>query len=322
MKKHPYYLVFFLTGMLIMLLIQQYVPLREDTKSSGFIAENEGGSSADLTSEKKKDFSRKVNQVAHAVPIPDSLDFADENVPLNVPDVRQRLDRELLINTYWHSNTIQLLKLGAKYFPTIEEILRTYDVPQDFKYLVLAESGLRNVISPSNAEGYWQFLKPTAREYGLVVNDQVDERYHLERSTIAACKYLKDAREKFGTWTLAAASYNVGKERLQKELEKQKAESYYELYLNRETARYMFRILALKEVFQEPKSYGFFLKEEDYYPEQNFRTVKTDTSIDDLARFAKKQNTSYKQLKLLNPWLKGRALTNMKSEEYVLKLPR
>lgn len=321
MKNWSYYMVFFLAGMLIMLLIQQYTPEQENAMSSGFLTSSKNVNESDATAKTEVNTPKKVKQEARAVPSPDELNFSGEEVPLEIQDVHERLDRELLINTYWHSNTIQLLKLGGKYFPQIEEILKTHNIPQDFKYLVLAESGLRNVISPSNAVGYWQFLKSTAKEYGLEVNDEVDERYHLERSTKAACKYLQDAKEELGSWTLAAASYNIGKPRLKKELKKQQADSYYELYLNRETARYMFRILALKEVFEQPKSYGFYLEEEDLYEQRKFRTIKVDTSLEDLATFARVHNTNYKQLKLLNPWLRDRSLTNTKNKEYILKLP-
>ncbi len=321
MKNWSYYMVCFLAGMLIMLLIQQYTPEQENAMSSGFLTSSKNVNESDATAKTEVNTPKKVKQEARAVPSPDELNFSGEEVPLEIQDVHERLDRELLINTYWHSNTIQLLKLGGKYFPQIEEILKTHNIPQDFKYLVLAESGLRNVISPSNAVGYWQFLKSTAKEYGLEVNDEVDERYHLERSTKAACKYLQDAKEELGSWTLAAASYNIGKPRLKKELKKQQADSYYELYLNRETARYMFRILALKEVFEQPKSYGFYLEEEDLYEQRKFRTIKVDTSLEDLATFALVHNTNYKQLKLLNPWLRDRSLTNTENKEYILKLP-
>lgn len=321
MKNWSYYLVFFLSGMLIMLLIEKYMPQQENAKSSGFITGSTDGLNNNAQSKTKANTPKKINQRASAVPKPSKLNFCGEQVPLDMPDVYKRLDRELLINTYWHSNTIQLLKLGGKYFPQIEEILKTYNIPADFKYLVLAESGLRNVISPSNAVGYWQFLESTAKEYGLEVNDEVDERYHLERSTKAACKYLKDAKEELGSWTLAAASYNIGKPRLKKELKKQQADSYYELYLNRETARYMFRILALKEIFEKPESYGFYLQNEELYQPRKFRTMKIDTSIEDLATFAREHNTNYKNLKLLNPWLRNRSLPNKKKKEYLLKLP-
>ncbi|PSR05454.1 MAG: murein transglycosylase [Bacteroidetes bacterium SW_11_45_7] len=322
MKNWSYYMVFFLAGMLIMLLIQQYVPEQKDTRNSGFLTSSKNVNKSNAAISKRNvNTTKKVKQEARAVPSPDELNFCGEEVPLHIQDVHERFDRELLINTYWHSNTIQLLKLGGKYFPRIEEILKTHNIPQDFKYLVLAESGLRNVISPSNAVGYWQFLESTAKEYGLEVNHEVDERYHLERSTKAACKYLQDAKEELDSWTLAAASYNIGKPRLKKELKKQQADSYYELYLNRETARYMFRILALKELFEQPKSYGFYLGEEDLYKPRKFRTVKVDTSLDDLAGFARQHNTNYKQLKLLNPWLRDRSLTNAENKEYIIKLP-
>jgi hypothetical protein len=255
------------------------------------------------------------------VKLPEEAEFAGEKLPLHIADVRERLDRELLVNTFWHSNTFQHFKHAYRYFPVIEKILKEEEVPDDFKYLALAESGLKNVISPSNAVGVWQFLEETAKLYGLEVNSNVDERYHLEKSTRAACKYLKSAKELFGSWTLAAASYNIGQARLKKIVQEQKVNSYYDLHLNEETSRYIFRIVALKELFANPKKYGFYFTENDLYPPLQYTTVQVDTSIDNLVDFALQHNTNYKMLKLLNPWLRQPRLENKMRKVYEIKIP-
>jgi hypothetical protein len=253
--------------------------------------------------------------------VPESPMFAGERVPVEIFDVKERLDREILVNTYWHSNTFQNFKNAYRYFPTIEKILKEEGVPDDFKYLALAESGLRNVVSPSNAAGVWQFLKETAIQYGLEVNNVVDERYHLEKATRAACQYLKQAKEQFGSWTLAAASYNVGQARIRKSIAEQKVNSYYDLHLNEETSRYVFRIVALKELFNNPQKYGFYFTSEDMYPPLNCKTVAVDTSITNLVDFAIQHNINYKTLKLHNPWLRQQNLENKTRKVYEIKIP-
>lgn len=253
--------------------------------------------------------------------VPDAPTFAGEKMPVDIYDVKERLDREILVNTYWHSNTFQNFKNAYRYFPIIEKILKEEGVPDDFKYLALAESGLRNVVSPSNAVGVWQFLKDTGIQFGLEVNDVVDERYHLEKSTRAACKYLKQAKEQFGSWTLAAASYNVGQARIRKSIAEQKVNSYYDLYLNEETSRYVFRIVALKELFNNPQKYGFYFTEEDMYQPLKYTVVKVDTSIVNLVDFALENNTNYKTLKLHNPWMRQQRLDNKTGKVYEIKIP-
>lgn len=253
--------------------------------------------------------------------VPDAPTFAGEKMPVDIYDVKERLDREILVNTYWHSNTFQNFKNAYRYFPIIEKILKEEGVPDDFKYLALAESGLRNVVSPSNAVGVWQFLKDTGVQFGLEVNDVVDERYHLEKSTRAACKYLKQAKEQFGSWTLAAASYNVGQARIRKSIAEQKVNSYYDLYLNEETSRYVFRIVALKELFNNPQKYGFYFTEEDMYQPLKYTVVKIDTSIINLVDFALENNTNYKTLKLHNPWMRQQRLDNKTGKVYEIKIP-
>lgn len=256
------------------------------------------------------------------VKLPEHIDFAGEPMPLHIADVRERLDRELLINTYWHSNTFQLFKQAHRYFPTIEKILKEEGVPDDFKFLALAESGLKNVVSPSNAVGIWQFLEETGKLYGLEINSNVDERYHLEKATRAACSYLKNARVQFGSWTMAAAAYNIGQARLKRIVEEQKSSSYYDLFLNEETSRYVFRIVALKEIFSRPKQYGFLITEEDLYSPLQFERILVDSSITNLVDFARQHHTNYKTLKLLNPWLRQSKLENKVGKPYEIKIPR
>lgn len=256
-----------------------------------------------------------------AIKLPEKIAFANEQAPLTSFDVRERLDRELLVNTYWHSNTLQLFKLASRHFPAIEKILKEQGVPEDFKYLALAESGLRNVISPSDAAGFWQFLESAGKEHGLEVNNVVDERYNIELSTLAACKYLKKSHEEFGSWTLAAASYNIGKNRLRKIIGEQKVDSYYDLFMNDETSRYVFRVLALKEIISNPKKYGFYLDKADYYEPLQTRAVTVNEDIEDLAAFAIQYGTNYKTLKLLNPWMRQPYLKVKKGKSYSVQLP-
>ncbi len=257
-----------------------------------------------------------------AVPIPASMNFCGENVPLHDYDVKERLDRELLSNTYWHSNTIRNIKLANKFFPIIEPILAQNGIPDDFKYLAVIESSLQaNATSHAGAVGYWQFLKGTAKEYGLEVAEQVDERRHIEKATKAACKYLKNMYNRFGNWTLAASAYNAGGAGISSQMNKQKANTYYDLVLNQETARYVFRILAVKLILQNPEQYGFDVPyNERYHPVAfNVETVKSIPSIPD---FALQRGTTYKQLKLLNPWLRTTALNARSSgKSYEIKIP-
>ncbi len=258
----------------------------------------------------------------YALPVPDSLYLVNERVPVEQKDVKERIDRELLVNTYWQSNGLLLIKRKNKYFPVIEPILARNGVPDDFKYLAVAESGLQNITSPAGAKGFWQIMKSTAKEYGLEVNKEVDERYHLEKATEVACKYLLKAKEKYGSWTLAAASYNAGMNRISTELEKQKVDNYYDLLLNDETSRYVPRIIALKHILENPKDFGFVFSEEDLYTPYEYYEVAVDSSITDLADFAQKMNITYKELKLLNPWLRSDQLTNKSKKTYFIKIKK
>jgi len=258
----------------------------------------------------------------YAVPLPDSLTFVDETVPITHSDIRERIDRELLVNTYWQSNTLLMIKRSHKYFPIIEPILKEEGVPDDFKYLAVAESGLQNVTSPSGAKGFWQIMKKTGKDLGLEINDDVDERYHLEKATKAACEYLKKAKQKFGSWTLAAASYNAGVNKISKELEKQKVNNYYDLFLNEETSRYVPRIIIIKEILEHPNDFGFLFSENDLYKLSPTKKIEVDSSITDLALFAKNLGTNYKTIKLLNPWLRKNKLENKNQKKYLIKLPK
>ncbi|WP_136668710.1 lytic transglycosylase domain-containing protein [Flavobacterium sp. H122] len=252
---------------------------------------------------------------------PDKIDFCGEETPLNIPDVRERLDRELVVNQHLHGSTIMIIKRANRFFPVIEPILAKNNVPDDFKYLAVIESSLTNATSPSGAKGFWQFMPLTAKEKGMEVNDIVDERYHLEKSTQMACEYLIKAKEKFGSWTMAAASYNGGMAGLQKAVDQQMETNYYDLLLTDETFRYVFRILALKQIMQNKQLYGFELKVDELYQPLSIRKIEVDSSISDLAKFAKIQGVNYKELKLYNPWLRDKKLDNPTKKKYIFDLP-
>ena len=257
-----------------------------------------------------------------ALDIAEAYSFAGETVTLDEHDLRERMDKELLVNTYWQSNTMLMIKRSNKYFPTIERILKEEGVPDDFKYLAVIESGLENVNSPAGAKGFWQIMKTTGREMGLEVNSNVDERYHIENATRVACTYLKKAKKKLGSWTLAAASYNRGISGINRLLEKQQAETYYDLLLNSETRRYVFRILAMKEILSNPTRYGFVFEVQDLYTKIPVYTVEVDTAISNIARFAKTMGINYKQMKIHNPWLLQNHLNNKSRKLYHIKLPK
>jgi hypothetical protein len=256
----------------------------------------------------------------YSVVLPDNLSFCSEPVPLNDQDVRERLDRELLINTYWQSQTLLIIKEFNKIKPIVEPILKEYGIPEDFIYLAAAESGYRNLVSPSKAAGIWQFLEETGKSYGLEINNEVDERYHFEKSTIAACKYIQKSYQKFGNWTMAAASYNMGLTGLDEVSFSQKQTNYYDLHLNTETSRYVFRILALKEILRSPSKYGFMISETDLYKPHAFKSISIDTAIASLTDFAALYKMTYKELKILNPWLRSNMLTNKSTKSYQLKI--
>jgi hypothetical protein len=263
----------------------------------------------------------KLLHEGSAMYFPTEVDFAGEKAPLQISDVRERLDRELLINANLDATTALIIKRANRVFPIIEPILAKYGVPDDFKYLAVIESGLVNAVSSAGARGVWQFMPETAKEKGMEVNDIVDERYHLEKSTEAACRYLLAAKEKFGSWTLAAASYNGGMNGITKRIEEQKVTNYYDLALTEETSRYVFRILALKEIMRQPAKYGFSIYTSDLYTQIPTKKIAVDSSITDLTGFAISQGINYKILKIHNPWLRDKKLVNPTKKRYEIEIP-
>jgi hypothetical protein len=257
---------------------------------------------------------------AKTIPLPQRIDLAGEEVPLDIDDVKERLDKELHINSYWHNNTIFLFKRANRWFPVIEPILKENGIPDDFKYLALIESGLENVDSYAGAAGFWQILKSTGREYGLEINRDLDQRYHPVLSTKAACKYLKRSYDKFGNWTLVAASYNRGMRGIQDALDNQKVDNFYDLKLNDETSRYVFRILAIKQIFESPEDYGLDISKEHLFKHYVYRydTVKNSTNWID---YAKEKGTNYKTLRIYNPWIQDDDIRIGRDEYYVISLP-
>ena len=253
--------------------------------------------------------------------IPDLVTFAGERMPLENFDTKESLEREILTNGYRHSSTILIIKKANRYNPIIERILAKNGIPDDFKYMVAAESEYANVISPAGATGFWQIMAATGKEQGMEINTIVDERYDVEKSTQFACDYFRKAYEKFGNWTLAAASYDGGRAGIDLQIEIQKQHNYYDLLLNDETARYIFRVVAYKLIIENPAAYGFNIKEKDLYPEMKYYEVRVDTSISDISAFAGKFNTNYKLLKYLNPWLRKPYLTPKSNKEYTIKIP-
>lgn len=253
--------------------------------------------------------------------LPSELTFAGEKVPLEIPDVKERLEREIYVNAYWHSNMILLMKRSTKYIPKIEEWLRENGLPDDFKYLAMAESGLMNVTSPAGAKGFWQIMESTGEEYGLEISKDVDQRYDLQKATAAASKYLKKAYARFGDWTAVAASYNMGQAGFSRRQEDQLTKNYYDLYLNDETSRYLFRILAFKVIFENPGEFGFHLRKQDYYTNPPLRIITVTSDIKNLAAWAKLQGSSYKELKIYNPWLINKGLNVRRGNEYQILLP-
>ncbi|MDR2979873.1 MAG: lytic transglycosylase domain-containing protein [Bacteroidales bacterium] len=253
--------------------------------------------------------------------LPMEISFAGENVPLEVYWVRERLEREIVIIAYQHSKTIQTIQRMPRFFPEIEKILREAGVPEDFKYLCVAESNLENVISPAKATGYWQFLEATAKSFGMTVNEDVDERYDLEASTRAACKYLKGSKDRLGSWTLAAAAYNMGEAGLKKNLERQQTSNYWDLSLNQETSRYLYRILAYKLIFEHPDAYGVKLTNAELYHLIPTKDYSVTEPITDLYQFAIDNKVTYLEMKMLNPWLRNTKLT-VGYKNRVIKMPK
>jgi len=252
--------------------------------------------------------------------LPDTLDFCGENVPMENFDVRESLEKEILKTMYWHSETFLYLKRANRYFPAMRKILKEQGVPEDFLYLCVVESGMDNVVSPMKAVGFWQILESTGKECGLEINEEVDERYDFEKSTYAACYFLKQAYAKFGSWTMAAASYNCGQYGLQRLVNRQGENNYYNLKHNSETGRYVYRILAYKMLLSRPADFGFCYRQKDLYKPIETNTVAVDSAITDMYTFAKNYTVNYKIFKLLNPWLRDTKLTNKDQKTYYIKV--
>jgi membrane-bound lytic murein transglycosylase D len=283
----------------------------------GFLFYSANYKASDREYLKEYQLSNKV----YSLILPTQVDFAGEKAPLNLYYVREGLDRELSVNAYWQSNTLILLKKTKRYFGIMEPILKKYQVPDDFKYLALIESGFANVVSPAGASGFWQFMKETGQRYGLEITDEVDERYELEKATEAACKLLLHSYGIFNNWTLSAAAYNAGESRIQKAISSQDVTSYYDLYLNSETSRYLFRILALKLLYEHPTEFGYYIRNKDLYPRIPTYKVTLDTSVTDLVNLANKLDINYKVLKEFNPWLRKDKLTIKPGKKYTLTIP-
>lgn len=275
---------------------------------------------SDDTSAYQDLFNSKYN--VFALNTPTELYFCGEKVPLQDREVRERFERELHINTYWQSQTLLLIKRANRYLPIIRPILKKNGIPDDFKYLPLVESGFINMVSPSGAEGPWQMLTSTARVYNLEVSETVDERYNIAKATEAACDYLLDAYKMFNNWTLVAASYNMGSFGIQKAMARQKVDSYYDLDLNSETSRYLFRVLALKEIMEHPTKYGFRYRKYHLYQPFAYNKVKVDTTITDLVAFAKKYDITFKTLREYNPWIRTDKLLNTSRKVYYFHIPK
>lgn len=274
--------------------------------------------------EKPIDFSdaHQLPQIIKPPNLDKTFDFAGEVVPMDNFDARERLDRELIVNSYRHGSTILNIKKAARYFPLIEKTLAEYGIPDDFKFVAVAESDLSNAVSPAGAKGFWQFMRPTAKDYGLEISSTVDERYHLEKATHAACKHILRLYKQFGSWSMTAAAYNVGQTRLRKEAALQKADNFYDLNLNKETSRYLFRLIAFKEILNNPTAFGFDLGTALYQPLDDFAVVEVNATITNLGDFAKKYGTSYRMIKLYNPWLTTSSLANSSKKTYWIKIPR
>ena len=258
----------------------------------------------------------------YSIRIPKNLTFAGEKVPTYDLSVREAMERELIISTYWQSQSLLLHKRANHWFPVIEPILKKNNIPEDFKYVALIESQLTNVVSRLGATGFWQLVEPTAKTYGLEITNEVDERYDVAKSTQAACNYFKEAYKQFNNWTLVAASYNLGMSGIQAQLDKQKASNYYDLELTEETARFVYRILAMKEIISRPKVYGYLILKKDMYPIIPTKKITIDTTIHNLSDFAISQKSNYKTVQLFNPWLRANTLTDTTKKKYIFEIPK
>lgn len=267
-------------------------------------------------------FVVNAQPVSVSLDIPEYVVFAGDTLDIRRYDLRERYDREQLSFMYMHSSSLQIVRRANRYFPIIEPILKREGVPDDFKYLAVIESSLNPLAySPAKAAGMWQFLGSTGKEYGLEVSEEVDERYHVEKATVAACRYLKDARERLGSWVNAAAAYNAGLNRISSEQDKQRVESALDMRLVSETSRYVFRIMAAKAFLEDPQKFGFYLKKEHFYHHIRVKEVEVSGVVEDWAVWCERYGLTYAQLKDFNPWLRGRGLKNERGRRYVLLLP-
>ena len=259
--------------------------------------------------------------VIKSIVLQDAYEFAGEKLTIKDWDIRERLERELYANVFQHSSTIIAIKRSMRYFPLIEKKLAEHGLPSDLKYIAVAESMLSNAVSPAGAIGVWQLMKPVSEFYGLEISEEVDERYHVEKATEIACKYLKHLHKRFGNWSMAAAAYNIGETRFKKELDFQRATSYFDMQLNEETSRYVFRLFAIKAVLEDPEYHGYQLNSDDgYAPIETTKVITVAKPIPDLGLFAHENNISYRKLKWLNPWLINKQLTNPLKKSYQIRL--
>ena len=262
--------------------------------------------------------TKEYNQLP---PIPSKMELFGETIDLRDEDIRERLDNELIVNAYLHSATTLIIKRANRYFPSLEQLLKEQQIPSDFKYLCVIESNLTQAISPAGARGFWQFMPETAKEYNLLINTEIDERLNVQKSTLAACAYLKKSHAEFKNWILAAASYNRGMGGVRSDMKSQYTNNYFDTEMNNETGRYVFRIMAMKLILENPKAYGFNIKPFDLYPIRNTKTITINTPISDLAWWAKNNNVNLKIIRKLNPWLLTNSLTT-KPINYVITLPK
>jgi len=264
----------------------------------------------------------QVEQVVKVPAIPRSLSFAGEDVPLNYFDVKEAIQRELMVISYWHASITYIIQLNNRYKDEIKSILKEEGLHEDFYYLCIAESGLQPVVSPANAGGYWQFLAGTAKEYKLVVDEEVDERYNVEKSTRAAAAYFKKAYAEFGTWTMAAASFNIGISNVRYRMKVQSLKNYYDMQFPEETARYVYRALAFKILLQDPRRFGFYIGAEDLYKPLEYTEVTVKGQVENWSEFAAKHKTNFKMLKMYNQWIRSNKLENRPNHTYVVKVPK
>jgi len=264
----------------------------------------------------------QVEQVVKVPAIPRSLSFAGEDVPLNYFDVKESIQRELMVISYWHASITYIIQLNNRYKDEIKSILKAEGLHEDFYYLCIAESGLQPVVSSANAGGYWQFLAGTAKEYKLIVDEEVDERYNIEKSTKAAVAYFKKAYAEFGTWTMAAASFNIGMSNVRYRMNIQSLKNYYDMQFPEETARYVYRALAFKILLEDPRRFGFYIGAEDLYKPLEYTEVTVKGKVDNWSEFAAKHKTNFKLLKMYNQWIRSNKLENRQNHTFVVKIPK